>query len=978
MTLRIKTLLTVSMILIALVVFLYVFSQTRLMDSYEDLERDSVTRNVQRAINALEDETENLENNTLDYARWDDTYAFVQTGDLEYVRLNLFEETFTGQRVNLMIFVNAAGEVVFSKALDLSPDRAVIGAPPALINALTQNPQLVPQTSLTSSTRGLLVLPQGPMIVAAAPILTSEGKGPIAGTLIWARYLNEAEIERLSQVVELDLKLYISSALPPAMQEVHDTLSHDAPIQIVPVTEERAAGYGLLETLDESEHLIIHFEQPRSIYQQGKDSISTFILYLIGAGILVLAGLLFFLERTVLSRLANLTHDVSLIGGTRQISSRIAVNGRDELARLGENINEMLQRLESSQSALRKSEEKLRTVVTSAPVILFALDEQGMFTLFEGRGVTDLGLQAGSLVGQSVFDIYRDEPQIVESCRIALQGSAVKAVIDFNQQFWETWYTPVRDNGRVIGVIGVSTNITDRIRAEEQLRRARDAAESANRAKSTFLANMSHELRTPMNAIIGYSDLIMGGLYGQVTEQQVDRLSRVIENGKHLLNLINDVLDLSKIESGKMELHLENFDVRTLVEMTVALVQPLLDKNENRLHVYVQDEVNTMFADPTRVRQVLFNLLSNAAKFTTKGDIWLRVAADHEMLRFEVEDTGVGIPKEQQAAIFEEFVQADSATTRRFGGTGLGLAISRRFCQMMEGSLTVDSEPGKGSVFTMILPVSVPDKSEYRPRYSKLRTTDTLKPVIVKQRGTVLLIDDDDTVHEMLAHYLRDENLEVVTATTGREGIDLARKIKPDVIVLDVLLPEMDGWVVLSLLKGDPILAQIPVIMLSIVEDKNIGYTLGAADYLTKPIDPDRLRKVVKQHYEDSNKILPALVVEDDESTRQMMRDLLESEGRRVLEAENGVMALAHMQQQKPALILLDLMMPEMDGFEFLEELYKHEQWRGIPVIVVTAMELTDADRRSLNGKVERIIQKGAYNREELLAELRARILKHV
>jgi PAS domain S-box-containing protein len=978
MTLRIKTLLTVSLILVALVVFLYVFSQTRLMDSYEDLEQDSVTRNVQRSINVIEDEIENLENNTLDYARWDDTYAFVQTGDLEYVRLHLFEETFTGQRVNLMIFVNTAGEVVFSKALDLSPDRAVIGAPPELINTLIQNPQLVPQTSLTSSTRGLLVLPQGPMIVAAAPILTSEGKGPIAGTLIWARYLNEAEIQRLSQVVELDLKLYVSSALPPAMQEVHDTLSYDAPIQIVPVTEESAAGYGLLETLDESEHLIIHFEQPRSIYQQGKDSISTFILYLIGAGVLVLAGLLFFLERTVLSRLANLTHDVSQIGGTRQISSRIAVNGRDELARLGENINGMLQRLESSQSALRESEEKLRTVVTSAPVILFALDEQGTFTLFEGRGVTDLGLQAGSLVGQSVFDIYRDEPQIVESCRIVLQGSSIKAVIEFNQQFWETWYTPVRDHGRVIGAIGVSTNITDRILAEEQLRRARDAAESANRAKSTFLANMSHELRTPMNAIIGYSDLIMGGLYGQVTEQQVDRLSRVIENGKHLLNLINDVLDLSKIESGKMELHLENFDVRTLVEMTVALVQPLLDKNENRLQVYVQDEVNTMFADPTRVRQVLFNLLSNAAKFTTKGDIWLRVAADNGMLRFEVEDTGVGIPKEQQAAIFEEFVQADSATTRRFGGTGLGLAISRRFCQMMEGSLTVDSEPGRGSVFTMILPVSVPDKSEYRPRYSKLRTTDTLKPVIVKQRGTVLLIDDDDTVHEMLAHYLRDENLEVVTATTGREGIDLARKIKPNVIVLDVLLPEMDGWVVLSLLKGDPTLAQIPVIMLSIVEDKNIGYTLGAADYLTKPIDPDRLRKVVKQHYEEANKILPALVVEDDESTRQMMRDLLESEGRRVLEAENGVIALAQMQQEKPALILLDLMMPEMDGFEFLEELYKHEQWRGIPVIVVTAMELTDADRRSLNGKVERIIQKGAYHREELLAELRARILKHV
>ncbi len=980
MTLRTKTLLTVSLILAALVVVLYFYSQNRLVEDYETLERQLVERNVQRAVNLIEDETSVVENSVIDYAVWDDTYQFIQDGDLSYVRRHLSDDTFISQRVNLMIFLDNDRKVVYSKALDITQVNAVIGTDRAVVTALAENPQLNHFDSPSGSQTGLIILPQGAMLVASAPILPSERNAPILGTLIWARYLNQTEIDRLGDVVQIDLEIYPEDGMPDSSAFVAGELDHDTPIFTRPLNDETIAGYGLLETFNEPDHLVLRFEQPRAIYQQGVDSISTFLIFLGVSSVIVLGAMLLLLEKMVLSRVATLSKDVNQIGQGRLISSRIIVEGEDELGKLGDNINQMLERLENSQSALRESEAKLRTVVNSAPIILFAVDENGIFTLFDGRGVTDLGLQSGSLVGLSIFESYRDQPAIIESVKLALQGQPIKAVLNFGDQFWEAWYTPMNNHGSVGGVIGVSTNITDRIRAEEELRRARDAAEAANRSKSTFLANMSHELRTPMNAIIGYSDLVMSGLYGAVTEQQKDRLTRVVDNGKHLLSLINDVLDLSKIESGKMELHLEQFNLPDLIQTTVSSVQPMVEGNRNRLQVFMSEDIDSMYADPTRVRQVLFNLLSNAAKFTSEGDIWLRVARDNDTLRFEVEDSGIGIPPEKLSTIFDEFVQADSSTTRKFGGTGLGLAISRRFCVMMGGSLRVESEVQKGSIFTMILPVTVTEKYEYRSQAvpTKKRTTGSIKPVRVSNRGRVLLVDDDDTVHELLAHYLKDEGLEVLTARTGKEGLDVARREKPDVIVLDVLLPEMDGWVVLALLKNDPALHHIPVIMLSIVEDKSTGFALGAADYLTKPIDPDSLRRVVQRHYQETTQVLPALVVEDDPSTRQLMRDLLESEGRRVLEAENGRVALEHMQTERPALILLDLMMPEMDGFEFLDELYQHDDWRSIPVIVVTAMELSDAEREHLSGKVERIIQKGAYNREDLLSELRQRILKHV
>jgi GAF domain-containing protein/DNA-binding response OmpR family regulator len=489
--------------------------------------------------------------------------------------------------------------------------------------------------------------------------------------------------------------------------------------------------------------------------------------------------------------------------------------------------------------------------------------------------------------------------------------------------------------------------------------------ELADRHKSEFLANMSHELRTPLNAIIGYSEMLQEDAADQGAEPLIDDLKKINAAGKHLLELINAVLDLSKIEAGKMELYLESFEVDGLVRDIAAVIQPLAAKNANRLEVDCGAEVGTMRADLTKVRQALFNLLSNACKFTDHGTISLLVSRDSheapESIVFSVLDTGIGMSAEQIARLFEAFAQADAATTRKYGGTGLGLALSRRLCRMMGGDVTVESKAGRGSTFTIRLPAQVAEAVEepIAPAVSPGRETRGI--------GTVLVIDDEAAVRDLMQRFLTREGFRVVVAAGGEEGLRRARELRPDAITLDVMMPGMDGWAVLSALKAAPDLADIPVIMLTIVDDRNLGYALGAADYLTKPIDRERLVAVLRQHRRD----LPVLVVDDDAEVRALFRRMLEPDGYTVVEAPNGRAALERLRGITPGVILLDLMMPEMDGFEFVAEFRRHEAWRAIPIVVVTAKDLSHDDRQRLNGYVERILQKGAYGREQLLAEVR-------
>jgi adenylate cyclase len=525
------------------------------------------------------------------------------------------------------------------------------------------------------------------------------------------------------------------------------------------------------------------------------------------------------------------------------------------------------------------------------------------------------------------------------------------------------------------GTVTTWTDITSLKQREDelaetvrQLKIARDQAMEASRTKSSFLANMSHELRTPLNAIIGLTELLCQNAERFGTGKALDPLRRVLGAGRHLLNIINDILDLSKIEAGKLDLHFEEVMIRPVLEEVIGTARPLAEQNRNQLSLECSAEIGVVRCDAMRLRQILLNVVGNACKFTKDGSIQLRVTHRHDIRRewieFEVSDTGIGMTEEQLGRLFQDFAQADASTTRQFGGTGLGLAITRRLCQMMEGDVTAISSLGKGSTFRVCLPTArggtIPvAETTHTPK------TDGAEAV----RDLVLVIDDDPTARELISTHLQEEGFGVQTASCGIDGLKLARELRPAAITLDILLPDIDGWTVLAALKGDPTLADIPVIIVTIVDEQRRGITLGAAGYLTKPIDRHRLLGIVAP-YRVTERTNTVLIVDDDEQHRQLVRTTLEAQGWAVTEATNGRHAIRALASGLPDVVLLDLMMPEMDGFQVVATLQENPAWRQVPVIIVTALDLTAEDHRRLRGGVQEILSKQAVTSSELIARI--------
>jgi GAF domain-containing protein/DNA-binding response OmpR family regulator len=495
----------------------------------------------------------------------------------------------------------------------------------------------------------------------------------------------------------------------------------------------------------------------------------------------------------------------------------------------------------------------------------------------------------------------------------------------------------------------------------------------ASQHKSQFLANMSHELRTPLNAIIGVTEMLRED--AEAAKGDLEPLDRVLGAGRHLLALINDILDLSKIEAGRMELQLETFALAPLIEDVAKTIEPMAAKNRNRIALDHAPDIGAIHADQTRFRQALLNLASNANKFTENGTVTIAAQPQRhdgrDWITVAVTDTGIGMTAEQIGRLFQEFSQADASTTRKYGGTGLGLAISKRFCQMMGGDITVQSMPGRGSTFTIRLPRTV----EIGEAPTRATEAEPARPIDDgAQEPLILVVDDDLTVRELVQRHLERSGFAVATARGGQEGLRLVRELRPAAVTLDIMMPDLDGWTVLAAIKGDPSLAGVPVILMSIVDQKSRGYALGAADYLVKPVDRTKLVETLTGIC--GSMAGNALLVDDDDVVRRSVRQALEPIGWQVTEAENGEIAVEALAAGQPDVIILDLMMPKMDGFEFLEELRSRPAWQDIPVVIITAKDLTQEDRDRLNGGVEHIIQKS--DRDEMLRQLSREVARCV
>jgi len=713
MTLQKKVLLTIGVTIVCLIIILFVISQIFILSSFSELEEQNTRQNVERVMIALSDEVSAMDVTCNDWAAWDDTYAFIEDRNEEYIESNLVDGTFTDLGLNFMLFINTSGQIVFGKAMDLQNEEE-IPVPQSFLEHLSPNAPIINPPDVESSITGIVLLPapEDPVLIASRPIITSEDEGPIRGTLIMGRYLDTAEIENLAELTQLSLSVhrFDDSQMPSDLQAAESYLSEDDPIFIQPLNEESIAGYALIEDIYGRPSLVLKADMPRSIYRQGQTTVNYFILFILSIGLVFSVLILLFLDRSVLTPLSQLSDSVGSIGTSGDPSKRVSMPGRDEFTNLADSVNGMLESLEQSQHKLQESEEKYRSFFKTSRDSVFITSKDGRWLDMNDAAVELLGYESkDELFNVRIPDLYEAPEERERHTKIiGQQGFAKEFPVNLRKKdgsIINTLITSVvkKDvNGNVIGYQGTIRDITERKRADEERERILNELEIKNAEMERFVYTVSHDLRSPLITIQGFTGMIQKDLEQNKVGKAADNLTFIDKAAAKMEKLLGETLELSRI--GRVANPPEDVPFGEIVEE--ALEQTAAQIKSSGVEVTVAEDFPTVHVDRMRIAEVLVNLIENSMNYMGEQlqpriEIGHRAEGESKETVFFVKDNGIGMDKSQHEKVFELFYQIE----RNIKGTGAGLAIVKRIIEVHNGRIWIESEMGKGSTISFTLPV---------------------------------------------------------------------------------------------------------------------------------------------------------------------------------------------------------------------------------------------------------------------------------
>lgn len=820
-------------------------------DSFSQLEQREVTKNILRANGAVDSQTTRLTATAKDWGQWGDTFYFMQ-GDDTYIENNLDVGSLSNLEIDMMIFFDASGELYYIAGVDhhTYEEREITDV---FRDYISKEEMLYSEPFPDKHISGIINTPEGPMMVGTSSITPGAEDPTVAGTILVAKFIDPEFVEEMEEMTQLSIRVRgLEPGTLAALQSSTPVWNSDA-IRIDYIDESTVIGTAILNDINGAPSLALDVEMPRDVYQQGQSAIHYVLYVIILVGAIYGIVLMLLIEKSMLSRLTLLSSNLNAITESGSLSSRVEMDGDDELYMLADNINYMLESLEHHeekiQTVKRENQQKMEAVlanILSGAMIVNAHTHEIVDVNPAAEEI--IGLPKDKIVGKVCHDFIC--PAEKGKCPISDLGMCVnrseRIIINANGQ--KVWVlksvVPVTLQGSDYFVESF-VDLTKMKEAEERLIQARITAEAANRAKSDFLATMSHELRTPLNSIIGFSELIISGGTGEISDTQKRFITNIASSGKHLLSIINNVLDISKIEANKMELNNQLFSVAEVFTEVKQLISPMAAKKQLKVEFLKDDRLGVIYADKTRFKQILFNLISNAIKFTPKGgSVSVHAGLNKDMAVFTVKDTGIGISEEGISKLFQPFTQLDSAMNRQYEGTGLGLSLVKKFVEIQNGRIWVESEPGKGATFTFELPLikSVDEKKDTiivnktDDEFSKPGTSMNASTVTTGAEPLVLVVEDDENSRELLETTLEREGYRVASACCGKEALLLAERLKPFAITLDIMMPGMDGWDVLKHLKEEDQTRDIPVIITSMLDEKEMGKMWETVDYFIKPV----------------------------------------------------------------------------------------------------------------------------------------------